>query len=157
MSKKPATQTKAKPAAKNASAEKARKQAKAEIDQRIEALDAPAGDAAAPAEAKAKPAKAAKAPKAPKAAKATKAPTKPKKVSGLDAVAMVLKGAGVPLNMKAIYAEITKKGLWTSNGSTPEATLYAAVIREIAAKGKDARFTKADRGLFAARTLGAKP
>ena len=32
--------------------------------------------------------------------------------------------------------------------ATPEATLYAAIIREIAAKGKAARFRKVERGLF---------
>ena len=41
------------------------------------------------------------------------------------------------------------KGLWTSpGGKTPEATLYAAIIREITAKGEKARFTKVDRGMF---------
>ena len=42
------------------------------------------------------------------------------------------------------------KGLWQTSGKTPSATLYAAIIREVAAKGKDARFKKVDRGLFAA-------
>ncbi|XVJ61105.1 MAG: hypothetical protein HEQ23_11790 [Tepidisphaera sp.] len=43
------------------------------------------------------------------------------------------------------------KGLWTSpGGKTPAATLYAAIVREITTKGKDARFRKADRGLFTA-------
>jgi hypothetical protein len=42
------------------------------------------------------------------------------------------------------------KGYWTSpGGKTPDATLYAAILREITAKGKDARFYKADRGKFA--------
>jgi hypothetical protein len=40
------------------------------------------------------------------------------------------------------------KGLWKTNGRTPQATLYAAIIREIAAKGKDARFHKTGRGRF---------
>jgi hypothetical protein len=96
--------------------------------------------------AKAKEPKAAKAPKAPKPAKEKK----PKKVSGLDAAAMVLASAKEPMNMKQVFAAIQAKGLWKSNGATPEATLYAAVIREIAAKGKDSRFKKHDRGLFTA-------
>ena len=37
-----------------------------------------------------------------------------------------------------------------TNGATPYATLYAAIIREIATKGDEARFTKAERGMFAA-------
>ncbi|MBY0312671.1 MAG: winged helix-turn-helix domain-containing protein [Phycisphaerales bacterium] len=45
------------------------------------------------------------------------------------------------------------KGLWKSpGGKTPEATLYAAIIREIAAKGKDARFRKTERGVFVANS-----
>ena len=35
-------------------------------------------------------------------------------------------------------------------GKTPEATLYAAIIREIAAKGTAARFKKHERGVFVA-------
>ena len=33
---------------------------------------------------------------------------------------------------------------------TPEATLYAAMLREIKAKGAEARFVKSERGLFSA-------
>jgi HB1, ASXL, restriction endonuclease HTH domain len=78
---------------------------------------------------------------------------KPKKVSGLDAVAMVLAAVKRPMNMKEVFAETQSRKLWKTNGATPEATLYAAVIREIAAKGKESRFKKHDRGLF---TVGAK-
>ena len=50
-----------------------------------------------------------------------------------------------------VLAAMEAKGLWRSpGGKTPEATLYAAIIREIAAKGKAARFSKVERGLFAA-------
>ncbi|NUQ48226.1 MAG: hypothetical protein HUU22_19600, partial [Phycisphaerae bacterium] len=42
-----------------------------------------------------------------------------------------------------------EQGLWTSPaGKTPHATLYAAILREIGDKGGEARFRKADRGLF---------
>ena len=37
-----------------------------------------------------------------------------------------------------------------SNGLPPEASLYAAIIREISAKKGEARFKKVDRGLFTA-------
>ena len=41
------------------------------------------------------------------------------------------------------------KSYWTSpGGATPAATLYSAVLREIAAKGKEARFVKTERGKF---------
>ena len=42
------------------------------------------------------------------------------------------------------------KGYWTSpGGQTPEATLYSALIREIAKKGAESRFKKTERGKFA--------
>jgi hypothetical protein len=45
---------------------------------------------------------------------------------------------------------MAKKRLWTSpGGKTPHATLISAILREIQAKGKDARFKKAERGKFA--------
>ena len=41
------------------------------------------------------------------------------------------------------------KTYWTSpNGATPAATLYSAVLREVATKGKEARFVKTERGKF---------
>jgi HB1, ASXL, restriction endonuclease HTH domain len=84
--------------------------------------------------------------KAPKA----KAEPKAKKVSALDAAANVLVEQGKPMNCQELIEEMSRKGYWTSpNGATPHATLYAAVLREIKVKGKDARFTKTERGKFA--------
>jgi len=74
---------------------------------------------------------------------------KPKRISGLDLAAKVLADAKEPLNAKTIAERAIAAG-WKTSGKTPEATLYAAIIREIAKKGKDARFVKRDRGLFAA-------
>ena len=88
----------------------------------------------------------------PKAAKEPKV----KKVSGLDAAALVLAENGQPMKAVDMLAEIQKRGLWASKGRTPEATLYAAIIREIAAKGSEARFRKHDRGLFIAAAAAGK-
>ena len=75
-----------------------------------------------------------------------------KKMSCLDAAARVLAEAGEPLNAKQMIEAITTKGYWTSpGGKTPHATLYSAIIREIATKGSEARFQKTERGKFAAR------
>jgi hypothetical protein len=79
-------------------------------------------------------------------AKAPKEP-KPKKLSGLDAAARVLKDAGKPMNFKDITDGALALG-WRTNGKTPQSTLYAAAIREIAAKGKESRFRKTERGMF---------
>ena len=118
-----------------AKSDRLRKEALAEIQNRLD------GKAEAPAEPKGKKAKK---PKAPKEAK-------PKRVSVLDAAAQVLATSNTPMRAKEMIAEVTKRGLWSSpNGKTPEATLYAAIIREIAAKGDKARFRKTERGLFAA-------
>ncbi|MBX3356498.1 MAG: DUF3085 domain-containing protein [Phycisphaeraceae bacterium] len=104
-------------------------------------------DGAAPSEravATTKPAKQAKAAKQPKTKKA-------KRTSALDAAAQVLAGAKEPMTAGALIDAMAKRDLWKSpGGKTPHATLYAALIREIKAKGKDARFRKTDRGLFIA-------
>lgn len=72
-----------------------------------------------------------------------------KRVSALDAAAQVLAKATKPMRAKELIAEMSAKGLWKSpGGKTPEATLYAAIIREIAAKGDKARFKKHERGVF---------
>ncbi|MGA2265319.1 MAG: winged helix-turn-helix domain-containing protein [Phycisphaerae bacterium] len=73
---------------------------------------------------------------------------KNKRPSGLDAAAKVLAEAGEPLNAAEMVKRMLAKGLWKTSGKTPTATIYAAIIREIAAKGKDARFRKTARGMF---------
>jgi hypothetical protein len=55
-----------------------------------------------------------------------------------------------PMTTKEMIEAMAAKGYWSSpNGQTPAATLYSAILREIKTKGKDSRFKKADRGLFA--------
>jgi hypothetical protein len=55
------------------------------------------------------------------------------------------------MNAKQMIEAMATKGLWNSpGGMTPHATLYSAILREIGAKGKEARFKKANRGHFAA-------
>lgn len=78
-------------------------------------------------------------------------PAAEKRLSAISAAAKVLADAGKPMRAKEMIEAASAKGLWSSpKGKTPEATLYAAIIREIAAKGKAARFSKVERGLFAA-------
>jgi hypothetical protein len=48
-----------------------------------------------------------------------------------------------------MIAQLAAKAYWTSpKGRTPAATLYSAILREIVAKGKEARFVKSERGKF---------
>ena len=81
---------------------------------------------------------------------------KPKRVSAIDAAAQVLAEAGKPMKAKDIIEVMEAKGLWKSpGGKTPEATLYAAIIREIAARKKESRFRKTERGTFEATAHAA--
>jgi len=154
MSKKTTTKAKATKSAKTTPGVQVKKDAKGRFwlvpkdggaeqgpfDTKKQALDAKAGAPAADAKA-AKPAKGKKA-KEPKA----------KKVGALDAAAQVLAGSKEAMNCKEMIEAMAKRALWTSpGGKTPHATLYSAIIREIALKGKDSRFVKKDRGQFAAK------
>jgi hypothetical protein len=69
-------------------------------------------------------------------------------MSGLDAAAKVLAEAGEPLGCQVIVERAIEKGYWKSDGKTPAATVYAAIIREIAKKGDASRFAKTARGTF---------
>jgi hypothetical protein len=73
-----------------------------------------------------------------------------KKVSALDAAARVLAEEGRPMTCKEMITAMAAKGYWSSpGGQTPDATLYSAILRELATKGDQARFTKTERGKFA--------
>ena len=93
-------------------------------------------------------------PTATKPAKARKPKTNGKpsdgKLSQLDAAVKVLTESEGPMTTKAMIEAMAAQGYWTSpGGATPWATLYSALIREIANKGDESRFTKVDRGQFA--------
>lgn len=76
------------------------------------------------------------------------------KLSALDAAAKVLAESKEPMTSKEMIDAMAAKGYWTSpGGKTPQATLYAAILREIQKKGAEARFAKTERGHF---TLAGK-
>ena len=57
------------------------------------------------------------------------------------------------MNCQELIKAMADKGYWTSPaGKTPAATLYSAIAKEIATKGQEARFTKTERGKFAANS-----
>ena len=90
-----------------------------------------------------------KAPATKPATKKAKANGEAKKLSAIDAAAQVLASSKEAMNCKALIETMATKGLWTSpGGKTPHATLYSAILREIATKGKEARFKKTERGHF---------
>lgn len=77
-------------------------------------------------------------------------PPKPPHISALSAAVLVLASAPAEgLSAKAMIEQMVAQELWSSpKGKTPEASLYAAIVREIGRKGKAARFRKVDRGRF---------
>jgi hypothetical protein len=73
-----------------------------------------------------------------------------KKISQIEAAIIVLGKSKDAMNCKAMVEAMQVEGLWSSpGGATPDATLYASILREINTKGRDSRFRKTDRGLFA--------
>jgi hypothetical protein len=71
------------------------------------------------------------------------------KMSALDAAAKVLGETGQAMTCQELIKVMAEKGYWKSpGGQTPHATLYSAILREIAKKGTASRFTKTDRGKF---------
>ena len=80
----------------------------------------------------------------------------PKRLSALAAAHKVLCEATEPLNVQQMLEAMTSKGYWTSpGGKTPHATLYSAILRELA-KGETARFVKTERGRFVAANATAE-
>jgi HB1, ASXL, restriction endonuclease HTH domain len=99
--------------------------------------------------AKTPPAKSGKTPRKTKVAERAQAGGQPK-LSALDAAAKVLAETGQAMTCKELIAAMATQGYWTSPaGKTPEATLYAALAREITTKKDQARFRKSGRGTFA--------
>ena len=61
----------------------------------------------------------------------------------------VLAEARELMNCAAMVEATQAKGYWTSpGGKTPPQTLYSSILRDVR-RGKDARFVKAARGMFA--------
>ena len=80
----------------------------------------------------------------------------PKRLSALAAAHKVLCEATEPLNVQQMIEAMTAKAYWTSpGGKTPHATLYSAILRELA-KGEASRFVKTDRGRFVAASATAE-
>jgi hypothetical protein len=94
-----------------------------------------------------KPAETQKADK-PKRMRGTKVP-KEKRTSSLDAAAKVLEESSEPMTAKEMVEAAEAKGYWKSpGGKTPHATIFSAIIREIAKKASESLFNKTERGTF---------
>ena len=69
----------------------------------------------------------------------------------LTAVETVLKEAGEPLHYGDITKRLLERGLWTTTGRTPEATVNAQLAVDIKRRGEASKFRRADKGVFALR------
>jgi hypothetical protein len=73
----------------------------------------------------------------------------PAKLSALDAAARVLSESRQAMTCPELIAAMAAQGYWTSPaGKTPQATLHAALTREITTKKDQSRFRKTARGKF---------
>ena len=75
-------------------------------------------------------------------------------MSALDAAKTVLAEAEKPLHYREITRLIMERGLWTTAGKTPEATVNALLAVEINKKGGNSKFQRTGRGVFALRAWG---
>lgn len=75
-------------------------------------------------------------------------------MNSLDAVEAVLAEANKPLHYKEITERILTKGLWSTEGKTPDATINAQLAVNIKKRGNDSRFQRTGKGFFALRKWG---
>jgi hypothetical protein len=74
-----------------------------------------------------------------------------KRLSCVAAALKVLGESSEPMNAQELITAMEAKGYWTSpGGKTPHATLYSAILRDLA-KGDDSKFVKTERGRFTVR------
>ncbi len=74
-----------------------------------------------------------------------------KRLSCVSAALRVLAESSDPMNAQELITAMETKGYWTSpGGKTPHATLYSAILRDLA-KGDESRFVKTERGRFSVR------
>ena len=137
--------------------DKRRKQAIAEIDANIKRIEAtergetPAAVTAAVSDGQRASTKRTKRRAGAKTTTKQKKEKAAKKLSGLDAAAKVLAESKDPMTAQDIVKGDEREGpVVQPRRQTPHATIYAAMIREIGTKGKESRFVKVERGMFAA-------
>jgi len=69
----------------------------------------------------------------------------------LEAAAFVLRESRTGLSTREIIDLVVERGLWEPTGTTPWASLSAALNRDIQANGTQSRFKKKERGKYALR------
>lgn len=69
----------------------------------------------------------------------------------LQKAEIVLREAGMPLHYKEITQHMIERGLWHTDGKTPDATVNAKIAVDIKQKGADSLFQRVDKGVYALR------
>lgn len=69
-------------------------------------------------------------------------------MSALDAVYVVLREANEPLRHEEITRRILERGLWTTTGKTPDATVHARLAMDIKRHGAASRFVRTGKATF---------
>ena len=72
----------------------------------------------------------------------------------LQAAEIALKEASTPLHYKEITRWMVDRGLWQTDGKTPDATVSPAITGDIKKKGIHALFQRTDDGVYALREWG---
>jgi restriction system protein len=75
-------------------------------------------------------------------------------MSVLQAAEVALKEAGKPLHYKEITQLMLDRGLWQTDGETPDATINAKIAVDIKQYGTHSLFQRTDKGVFALRAWG---
>lgn len=85
----------------------------------------------------------------------TPAGAPPHRLTARDAAYQVLADSGEPLHSNEIAQRMLTQGLWTTQGSTPGATVDAQIAVNIKANGTASRFRRVGRSIFTAQSNGA--
>lgn len=72
----------------------------------------------------------------------------------LQAAEIVLKEASKPLHYKEITQRMINRGLWQTDGKTPDATVNSAITMDIKKKGTHSLVQRADEGVYVLREWG---
>jgi restriction system protein len=75
-------------------------------------------------------------------------------MKSLDAAEQVLAESAIPLHYRDITKQILERGLWTTKGKTPEATVAANLSVDISRHGAESRFQRMGKGVYALRAWG---
>ncbi len=72
----------------------------------------------------------------------------------LQATQSVLQEAGTPLHYREITQRMIDRGLWQTDGKTPDATVSSAITGDIKKNGTHSLFQRTDEGVYALREWG---